>query len=192
MVKFYRSFCLIYIILLLSACGQRNHIKPHQSLSIADLSALNLYQLFGKMSFSDGQDGGSGTIKWQQMEDGITATLKAPLGSKSWQIIESKSGAKLVTHQGEEYFGDSTGVLLSHQLGWQVPWQQLTDWVKGQPHDSSTAKITWQDDTYTLTEGDWQIVYSKLKQYPGGLLPHKMIARNDSYSIKLMVKQWSW
>ncbi|MGJ8662969.1 MAG: lipoprotein insertase outer membrane protein LolB [Marinicella sp.] len=187
-----RSVCLLIIICLSVSCSQRKNIKQHGAIELADLSNHTNFQLTGKMSFSDGQEGGSGRVNWIQNNGLINATLKAPLGSKSWHIIESETQAKLITEQGDVIYGDTTDVILSDQLGWQVPWQQLKTWVQGKPHDDELAKIIWSDDAYTLSEGGWQIEYSKLKQYPVGVLPHKMMARNNDYSIKLVVKQWSW
>ena len=190
----YRLITLIIGLSLLQACHQPTHVKPITPNQMIDLSEVTNYQFKGKMSFSDGQDGGSGSIQWQNSGGLISARLKAPLGSKSWHLSEQKFGAELITN-GTTLIADSAQTLISEQLGWQVPWQQLKSWVLGRPHNINQGRITWQTDGFIIYEGGWQIEYSRLKSYPNILskqLPHKMVARKNNYSIKLSINQWVW
>ncbi len=189
-----RLTVLIFSIFLLQACQHQTMIKPINPERLIDMTEFSSYQFNGKMSFSDGQDGGSGRIQWQNKDGLISARLKAPLGTKSWRISEQIIGAELVTN-GAVVYADTAQTLISNQLGWQVPWQQLKSWVIGQPYNKSHGQIFWQADGFTVSEGGWQIEYSRLKPYPSTSsqqLPHKMVARKDNYSIKLSVKQWTW
>ncbi len=183
---------MLWCLLLLSACQRQAVTKPEQVAELADLAQLNGYQFRGKMSFSDGQEGGSGQVQWQQQQGYITARLKAPIGGKSWQITETPDGAEISTSEGALIYGVSPTQLVSEQLGWQVPWTALTSWVIGQVHNSDQAQLNWQSDGYVIAEQGWQITYSKLKSYPAGLLPHKMIARKGDHSIKLVIRSWQW
>ncbi len=190
----YRLILLIIGFLLLQACHHRTTTKPINSKQLNDLTEVGSYQFKGTMSFSDGQEGGSGRIQWQNKDGLISARLKAPLGVKSWRISEQISGAELVAN-GAVVYADTAQTLISSQLGWQVPWQQLKSWVIGQPHNKSHVQIIWQADGFTLSEGGWQIEYSRLKPYQSTStlqLPHKMVARKDNFSIKLSIKQWTW
>ncbi len=98
----------------------------------------------------------------------------------------------MIASNGEVLTAETTAELISQQLGWSVPWQPLTSWVLGQQFNDSQSSLAWRDDSFTISEGGWQIVYSKLKPYPDGLMPHKMVARKNGYSIKLAVKSWQW
>ncbi len=179
-------------ILLLSACQKQSGTKPSSAQIRVNLMDIDAYEFSGKMSFSDGQDGGSGRIQWDYQQGLIDAKLNAPLGSKSWQVVESTNGTTLMTSNGEVYTAVTTEELISQQLGWAVPWKPLGAWVQGRQYDTSQSKLTWAEDSYTINEGGWQIVYSKLKEYPEGVMPHKMVARKDPYAIKLSVKTWQW
>lgn len=190
----YRLITLFIGILLLPACHQANRVKAVGPNQLLDLSSLDNYQFSGKMSFSDGQDGGSGSIHWQRRAGLISAKLKAPLGSKSWQISEQQYGAEMIAN-GNIIVADSAQTLISSQLGWQVPWQPLKSWVIGQPHQANQAQVAWQPDGFIIYEDGWTIEYSRLKSDPNltsKQLAHKMVARNKAYAIKLIVKQWQW
>ena len=187
-----RKISFVSLLLLLQAC-QHNPPKPasydsHQS--VLDLSQRSKFSFSGKMSFSDGNDGGSGRMTWQQNEGGyIVADFKAPLGSHSWHLDVTPAAATLTDRNGQTWISHQAGDLLSDQLGWTVPWQALTHWVQGQK-DKNSAVIQETEDGYLINSGGWQITYRKLVEYPGGLLPHKMQARRGEYVIKLAIKQW--
>jgi outer membrane lipoprotein LolB len=190
----FKLIILIVALFLLQACQQPSRVKPLAPSQLMDLSQLNSYQFNGKMSFSDGQDGGSGSVHWQNIDGLVSARLKAPLGSKSWQITEQQMGAELLAN-GTTVVADSAQYLISDQLGWQVPWQQLKSWVIGVPYQKSRAQVVWQTDGFVVVEDGWRIEYSRLNSYPASSafqLPHKMIARKNNHSIKLSIKQWAW
>ncbi len=185
-------FLSLFSLLLLAGCGRQSLTKPGQAADLIDLSTAPGYSFQGKMSFSDGNNGGSGQVLWQEADGQVSARLKAPLGGKSWQISESDNGSKLQTAEGVVIYGESSQMLISEQLGWQVPWNQLVDWVIGRVSDHKQGDLMWADDGYVIVEGGWQIKYSKLKNYSEGVLPHKMIARKGGYSIKLVIRKWNW
>ena len=190
----FRLIAIILVWPLLQACHQASHVKPAMPDQLLDLSTFSSYQFKGKMSFSDGQDGGSGSVQWQSDGGLVNARLKAPLGSKSWQLSELNLGAELIANGGT-FVADSAQYLISDQLGWQVPWQQLKSWVIGLPFRKNQGQIAWQNDGFIITEDGWRIEYSRLKTYPESSslqLPHKMIARKNNYSIKLSINQWTW
>ncbi len=192
MYPLHKFLLLIGSVLLMTACQNKSNIKPSHAQNRVNLADKHAYEFSGKMSFSDGRDGGSGRIVWHYEKEKIDATLKAPLGSKSWQVVESESGTTLITSKGEVYRAETTEALISEQLGWPVPWTQLSAWVLGQQFNSRQSQLKWADDSFTISENGWQIVYSKLKAYPEGVMPHKMVARKGDYAIKLSVKKWQW
>ncbi len=190
-----RLVALVLIILLLQACqhlrSTKRTIVPYQMI---DLNTVDSYEFNGKMSFSDGNDGGSGTIQWRNNQGLISARLKGPLGSKSWTISELEHGAELVRNEGTLY-AESAKELISNELGWEVPWERLKSWIFGQAFNKAASQISWEEGGYTLVENGWYIKYSRVKAYPNdssSKLPHKMIARKGNYSIKLSLKSWIW
>ena len=189
-----RLIIMLATVLLLQACHHQSTLKPINPNRLVDLTEVGNFQFSGSMSFSDDQDGGSGRFQWENKSGLISVQLKAPMGIKSWRIIEQTVGAELIT-KGSVVYADNAQTLISNQLGWQVPWQQLKSWVIGQPYNKSHGQIFWHSEGFTLSEDGWQIEYSRLKPYPdtsSQQLPHKMVARKDTYSIKLSIKQWTW
>ncbi|MCX7552966.1 lipoprotein insertase outer membrane protein LolB [Marinicella sp. S1101] len=184
------SFILL-LLLLLAACQPRS-IKPSKVASWVPLDVTVDYQIIGKMSFSDGQDGGSGRLNWQQQQGFVSAQLKAPLGVKSWQIAESPAGAKLISAEGLESYAESATSLISHQLGWAVPWVALKSWVIGQAFDDTNQLKQNDSGDFVLQEQGWEITYSRFQTFEAGILPMRMTARKNNFTIKIAVKSWNW
>lgn len=194
--KNYFAVLLLFLVCL-QGCQHNRQLKPgsvdHQ-YEMFDLSDQSNYIFTGKMSFSDGQDGGSGSVKWQNNRGLITTELKAPLGSKSWELKELMQGAES-TSDGHTEFAESAQTLISNQLGWHVPWQHLKFWVIGKPYNVELAHLNWQNGGFLLSENGWRIEYSRLKEVtnqPVKYLSHKIVARKAEYSIKLIIKEWNW
>ncbi len=192
MIINFRNFILLAGSVIMVSCATNIHKKAGHPDALIDLSDQSAYEFRGKMSFSDGTEGGSGHVHWQKSTQEIQVVLKAPLSKKSWTLTETSHQASIKTSNGQRFISTSAADLLSNQIGWQVPWEALQSWVIGQPNQSGT--LEWHDDHkgYTVTDQGWVIQYSKLENYEKGVLPHKVIARKNPYSIKLSIKSWQW
>ncbi len=186
---------LIVVFWLLQGCqNHQNNVKSPDTNQLIDLSEIDNYQFKGKMSFSDGENGGSGSVNWEKSSGLVNVRIKAPLNSKSWRLSEQTMGAELIA-DGKVFHADSAQKLISKELGWQVPWKQLKSWVIGQPYNNNQAQVGSIVNGFSVKENGWLIEYSRLKppqKNLSGQLPYKMIARKGNYSIKLSIKQWMW
>lgn len=188
----YRVILMIVLCAGLASCATTSKKGSVQSVRLLDLRKQPAFAFNGKMSFSDGKEGGSGQLAWQKTSEEIQVVLKAPLSKKSWTLTESAQQASIKISTGEHYYSQSAADLLSNQIGWLVPWAGLQSWVIGQP--TQNGQLEWDDDGqgYLLVDQGWVIQYSKLEPYGSAVLPHKIIARKEPYSIKLSIKSWQW
>ena len=182
---------LISVLLLLAACAQKRPDVVGQT-QWQPPTAGQAFSLTGKMSFSDGQQGGSGQLEWQNNGTSLSVTLKAPLSKRSWQLTEFPDYATLRYDDGSMDYADQTDPLLDAQMGWDVPWEALKMWVRGE-HTPSGSRQLKDDDEVVINDQGWQIVYSRFKTTAAGQrFPSRIFARKDTYSIKLVIKQWLW
>lgn len=188
-----RRFLYLFLLaLMLTSCATTRHTVLESPGKIYDLHHQPYFELQGKMSFSDGSEGGSGQVRWEKSEQQIQVVLKAPLSSKSWTLVSNTLGATMEDSAGGVYHSLSAADLLSDQVGWPVPWEALQHWIIGVPTES--GQLEWDADQqgYTVVDQGWVIKYSRLNMYDTAVLPHKIIARKHPYSIKLSVKSWQW
>ncbi|TDR23209.1 lipoprotein insertase outer membrane protein LolB [Marinicella litoralis] len=188
----------VYLLLLIAlcsiqlSCSSNRQLKPGALPVITDLSTIQEYTFNGKMSFSDGVEGGSGQVSWNQNHDRIAVTLKAPLSNKSWTLIDAPGHAEIQLSNGETIYGLTAGDLISEQIGWDLPWKDLQAWVIGQKSPSGRILNKHTNGDFEILDQGWFISYSKIKTNGNGIVPHKIIARKDPYSIKLIIKNWQW
>jgi outer membrane lipoprotein LolB len=190
MKRFTNALIYLCCFALLASCVKNQQVKPNGVVDMMDLSQFDSYQFNGKMSFSDGQEGGSGQVEWDLDQLQIKLVLKAPLSKKSWELIEFDEGAQLTMSDGDVLFGYSAQSLISKELGWEVPWDALKLWVIGKR--STHGKVHYTDDGMQFLDRGWAINYSQLKPYGNKFLPYRITARKGSYAIKILIKHWQW
>jgi len=185
-----RISIILFAVLTLAAC-QRGNVRPTNTGVYQNLSDVTDWSLQGKIAFSDGKDGGSGKFQWRFIEGDITADLKAPLGQGSWRLHESPNGEARLYSGKDDYVEDyNAEILVSRQIGWRVPWGALKSWLRVQPHQPSEARTEKVGDKLIIYEQGWRIEYKKWTHASGRLLPARITARKEPYSIKLSIRDW--
>jgi len=182
----YLLFLVIISVLLLSSC-QKNK-KPHQAKN--QWSQVKSWSFNGKLAINDGKNNGSGRIKWLVTNNNTKAQFKAPLGQGSWDIQENQNSATLMSSTNGKTTAENAQILISKELGWHFPWDKLKYWFRG--HQSESEIETIHQKIESITDGDWQITYTKWQQTPMGLLPKKIKASKPPYSVKLVIYKWNF
>ena len=171
-------------LLLLTACHNKS-TKPN-ILNVDPIVAKD-WNMRGSMSFSDGTDGGSGSIKWSEKNGQVHAIFKAPLFHGSWELDENVGEIK--NSKGRLWVGSDMSALMEQQLGWEVPWMALKQSIKGV---SGNVLIKSGKNSLSFTRKGWLIEWKNLKLVNGLWLPHKVFLKKAPFSVKVSVKSWSW
>jgi outer membrane lipoprotein LolB len=191
------GFCLL-LVLLVTACqsNTRHRLRsaPATSAELRQRIQAGPWRLEGKMALSDGVESGSGRLQWQKDSGFNTVELTAPLGQGQWQLQETPQGAILRSSRRGVVTAASAAQLLEAEIGWAVPWAAMQHWLFGQ---AATDAPVWQSQqpgttgaVRQLHENGWDIVYSRYKATKLGLLPHKIVARQGPYHVKVVIKHW--
>ncbi|VAW33887.1 hypothetical protein MNBD_GAMMA01-1274 [hydrothermal vent metagenome] len=181
-----QAVILIVLISLLFSCQKNRQLKPDTKFS--QWSQVKSWSLTGKMAINDGQNSGSGRIKWLVSGNEINARFKAPLGQGSWSVYATDDTAKLTSSINGEMFATDAQMLIAQELGWHFPWNNLQYWLRGY---SSDAVLQKHDVTFTtLHEDGWDISYKQWMPTAIGLLPKKITAQKSPYTVKLIIYAW--
>ena len=195
-----RLFAALLAAILISACSQAPRRGDENPLFVqayqqraASLSGLDRWSLDGRLAIHDGKEGGSGNLKWVQTGEESDLRFRGALGQGAWWLQAGESGARIELANGDVYRADSVVDLVKQQLGWQVPVDALTWWVRGlaKPDAKAARSLDEEGRLTKLDQLGWDVDFGKYENEESGWLPARLTARKGKYLVKLVVKRWS-
>jgi outer membrane lipoprotein LolB len=170
--------------------------EANQATREVRLASARDWSLEGRVALSNGRNGGSGRIDWQQVGDHYEVALSAPVTRQSWRLGGDRTTARLEGLDGGPREGaDATG-LLREATGWEIPVTALSAWVRGaRADDVGPARLQFGADgrLSRIEQGGWTIDYSDWVPQTGlGIeLPSRLNAARDQAKVRLIVDAWS-
>ncbi|WP_445514856.1 lipoprotein insertase outer membrane protein LolB [Stenotrophomonas sp. 3(2025)] len=212
-VSMIRPLLLVAATLALSACttvGRQKTPAPAvvttvsaeaaaaEAARVDALRAASEWNFQGRVAVSKGKDGGSGRIDWKQEGQRYVVELSAPVTRQSWKLSGDThhEAGRLEGLAGGPREGEDAQALLLEATGWDIPVNQLPDWVRGLVAGGSGGpeKIDRDADgrPRRLQQMGWVIQY--LDWYPAEAgrpaLPRRVEAVNGDAKVRLLVDQW--
>ncbi|MDX9665227.1 lipoprotein insertase outer membrane protein LolB [Pseudomonas sp. P5_152] len=197
---FLRHIIVFSFIALLAGCagfGARESVEGHGDPASwrehkLQLTALDGWQIDGKIGIRAPKDSGSGTLFWLQRQDYYDIRLSGPLGRGAARLTGRPGDVSLeVANQGR-YSAASPETLLEEQMGWKLPVSNLAWWVRGLPAPSSKSRLTLDADSRlaSLEQDGWQVQYSAYTQQNGYWLPERIKLHGTNLDVTLVIKAW--
>lgn len=191
-----RGTALTGLMLLLGACAAPVLRPDSASLAAQELRERELatqpdWSLTARLAVSSADDGGSGSLEWQQRGPDFRFAVHAPVTGKTWVLSGDNRHAVLEGLRAEPLHGADAEKLLERELGWQVPLAELRSWVRG-VRAPGRAELLFRSDGLPaeLAQAGWIVEYRDydLTQQPP--LPRKIFARRGDYRVRLVVQRW--
>lgn len=193
------SFVLILAMVVFAGCTPlRTRTVENPALAQAyqqrleQLRALDHWALDGRLAISDGQEGGSGNLSWLNDKRITRMSFRGALGKGAWQLQTEASGARLELANGDVHYASSVAELVLKEVGWKVPVEALTWWIKGlaQPDDWETRALDENGRLKKLRQFGWDVDFASYGESDGYWLPTRLSARYGEYSVKIAVREW--
>ena len=169
----------------------------HQQRRAAALAGEPAWALSGRVALSNGRDGGSGRIDWQQDGPRYDVSLSAPVTRQSWRLRGEPGQALLEGLGGGPRQGVDARLLLLEATRWDIPVEALSAWVRGIPADErifGNDDIVFGDDgrLSRLSQDGWLIAYDDWQHVSGQPveLPHRLTATRGEARVRLVVDAW--
>lgn len=166
---------------------------------VAALRAQPDWSFQGRVAVSKGRNGGNGRIDWQQQARQYVVELSAPVTRQSWTLTGDThhEGGRLDGLEGGPREGEDAQQLLLEATGWDIPVNQLPDWVRGLVADDAAQAEQVERDSEgrprRVRQMGWDIQY--LDWYPpqNGQpgLPRRMEAVNGDAKVRVLVDSWT-
>ena len=197
---FLRHIIVFSFIALLAGCagfGARESVEGHGDPASwrehkQQMTALDGWQIDGKIGIRAPKDSGIGTLFWLQRQDYYDIRLSGPLGRGAARLTGRPGDVSLeVANQGR-YSAASPETLLEEQMGWKLPVSNLAWWVRGLPAPSSKSRLTLDADSRlaSLEQDGWQVQYSAYTQQNGYWLPERIKLHGANLDVTLVIKAW--
>jgi outer membrane lipoprotein LolB len=194
-------YCLTLILVtLLAGCaglgpkealqGQGNPQAWHTYK--AQVTAVDGWEISGKVGIRAPSDSGSGTLYWLQRNDYYDIRLSGPLGRGAARLTGRPGDVSLeVANQGR-YQAASPEDLLEQQLGWRLPIGNLVYWVRGlpAPEGKSTVELDSDSRLARLEQAGWTVEYTRYTQQGAYWLPERLKLHGQDLDVTLVIKDW--
>lgn len=193
------------LALILAGCVSQPTRAPQVPVDAANAraqderrAALTDWSLSGRIAVSNGKQGGSGRIDWQQTGDRYTVSLGAPVTRQSWRLSGDAGGGRLEGIEGGPREAADVEAMLRETTGWNIPVRAMADWVRGVGADAGRfgeARVVYGegDRPVRLTQAGWTIDYTQWQPdvASGPVLPARLTATQGEAKVRLIVDQWT-
>lgn len=195
----YLIACMLLAVLLLPACstvqttdaGDPVRLGQYEA-RVKAVSKLEAWALKGRLAVSDENDGGSGTLHWQKNPGGSRMDFHGAMGRGAWRLVAEPGQAELELADGKRYSAETVGELIREQLGWEIPVENLSWWVRGvEAPGPADQRILGDKGTLSLlSQSGWDIEFGRYREVQGLSLPLKLTARQGDKRVKLAIRDW--
>lgn len=187
---FMRTCCNVLLFLgalLLGGCAN----LPLSSSTTPTRDALLVFTLEGRFSLRHEDKSYSGRLSWRHEGINNELLLSSPFGQGIAEIVTSESGARLKSSDGRVYEASDAETLTRQVLGYPLPLDQLTDWVRGW---SAAAGISERDALgrpLRLRHEDWLIDYGYASDDPQAPPDRIFAERAGGFELRLRIDEWN-
>jgi outer membrane lipoprotein LolB len=174
----------VLMVAMLAACSS----APTR---VARDASPESWSMSGKIAVSDGKDGGSGRIDWQQDGERFRIEIRAPVSRRTWRLSGGPDGATLEGLDGGPRSGPDAEALLREAVGWTVPVADLVAWARGTGGQGG-ADIEYDaaGQPQRLVQRGWTVEYRAW--FDGEPpLPRKIFAARGERRVRLVVERWN-
>lgn len=191
-----RSFC-VFFFLSLVGCST----TPTTPLSVdwqqhqQALEKLQNYQVRGKLGYKDDKQRQSLNFLWKQNTQNSQLILTTFLGQTVLKMDIDEHGAKVVTRDDKTYHHASAEQLVYQLTGLNIPFRNLSDWLKGLPTNADDFTLNPEQTVAQLFKSinsqQWQLNYQAYEQTQQLPLPNKMQLHQGATSLKIVISNWT-
>ena len=187
------------VLVLLAGCTQAVRTRGNPALLAAQtareqaLANADHWTVQGRLSVSDGHEGGSGSLHWSQNGDHYEFVLRGPaLSGANFRLSGDAHGALLEGLKGGPLRGPDAEALMRKALGWEVPLRDLRAWVLGLRADSGPAELSFGDNQLPslLLQDGWSVDYRAWDTTQQPPLPSKVYASRPPYKVRLSIESF--
>ena len=158
---------------------------------------LSGWQARGRIAVKSGDDGGQGSIQWDQKGSSARIRLSGPFGAGAFEIAWNPDTVVVTDKDGEvelAYSGpDAAEQFLTQQLGWAFPAISTRYWILGVLDPDFDGRERFGPDGWLvgIEQNGWSVAYDGFAVRDEVWLPSKIVMENDRARVRLVVDRWT-
>lgn len=192
------SLWLFSALLLLNACTgvpvqeSDSGNKEAYTNRAEKLAAITEWGFVGKISLDDGEQGGSGKLRWDVQADHSELDFHGAMGRGAWQLTIYPDRAVLREANGMEQTAADVNDVVEDRMGWRLPVSALQWWVRGlaAPGVIEDEQFDSEGLLTSLHQFGWSVDFSRYDSRDVLALPIRLNATRDNYRVKLAISRW--
>jgi len=151
------------------------------------LSAIQTWELKGRLSVRTTRQGGQATLIWERIADSHKIQMYGPLGGGRVVLTKNELGAELRDSKKNVYRGDTAEDVLYRAAGWPVPFEALKYWVSGLPSPDSPSQpvLDQWGRLERLRQSGWEVRFLEYRQNGDSELPRKIFIKSLPGTVQL-------
>ncbi len=183
-------YVVVLSMLALSACS----LTPEKSLQGYDLESMrhqrqkDVWYFEGRLAVVDERDSVTVSINWRHGAGLDRIELVGPLAQGRLLVQVTAGDVVIDDGEGRQQYQGSADLVLTEQLGVEVPVDALRYWVLGLVDPAQ--EFTVQTDGFY--QGGWLVRFREMQAVGVDVMPKKMTVEKDKTRIKLIVDQWEF
>jgi len=194
-----RYYAVLSLTVLLSACSSMQPVDVDERVRVNlyemrsdQLATYGDWSMVGRLAVSNSEDGGSGHFSWKRNSGESQMDFHGALGRGAWRLQAGTQGAELELADGTVHHADSIEQLVRIQVGWEIPVDELSWWVRGlvAPGGYQERLIDREGNLSELHQNGWTIEFGGYRTFEGMSLPVKLVARQADWKVKLAIRDW--
>jgi outer membrane lipoprotein LolB len=157
------------------------------------LASLDTWQLEGRVGIVNSQDGGSGSLDWQQQGEVLDFNFHGPLGAGALHIQGDADALHVRSSRGDDFVTTDPERDFASLLRVPLPVLSMRYWMLGipDPHAVVDQRMDSRGELISLSQRGWQVAYLEYAEVQGLSLPVLLTIQRGDVHIKVAVSLWT-
>ena len=151
------------------------------------------FDLMGRVAVSHDGRAFSSNVRWEHLPERDEIWLLTPVGQALAHIEADAAGATLTAADGKQHRAGDVQSLTRRALGWELPLEHLSWWVRGEILPGGVIGEVLRDQQgrlVRLRQDGWQITLTHSPANEQGGLPQRLELTRDAHQIRLVIDGW--
>ena len=167
--------------------------EPAWAARVAQLAALDSWELSGRVGVVTAKDGGSGSLDWRQQGAVLSFDFRGPLGAGAVHMQGDAQALHVQSSRGDDFVTADPEQDFTSHLHMPMPVLSMRYWLLGIPDPAAPYEKTVdaRGEPVTLEQRDWRVEYQEYAEVQGLELPVRFTLTRGEVRIKVAVSEWN-